>query len=293
MEFLINFSKLTRPLSNVKNIAVVLFAFYLSGTEFDANRFILGIVALSFIFSSLYAFNNLNDLEIDKQNDHKKHYSKAVRYFGESKIIIIIFLLSIAGLIIGFFINTYFLINLIILLIIGFLYSSKISRFKEKIFLDVLFGATLTYFFRFIASWFIFSTFFPPLLPIIALISAKTGGYLLYKQIDRPFLMSLNIRNSITIFERKTLITASVFFWIITFLSFFILCLNSIYLNIKFLGSLPIKFLILLPFAVPPLVVIYFSALHKIKTQIKYLRIIGFCYWILVIIIIWSLFLFS
>lgn len=291
MDFLINFFRLTRPLSNIKNIALVLLAFYFSGKSFILTDVIIGIVSLSFISSAVYAYNAANDVDIDKCNKNKEHYYKGVHYFGGKNSLTIIFLLVVVGLITSFFINIYFLITSIFFLLIGFLYSSKYTRFKEKVILDVLFGATFTFLFRFVASWFIFLISFPPLLPTIALVSAKTGGYLLYKQIDRPFLMSLNIRNSITVFKRKTLIIASVFFWIITFLSFFILCLNSRYFNIEFLGVLPINFLILILFVIPPLSVIYFYVFDKIKTKMSYLRTIGFCYWILVITIIWNLFL--
>ena len=288
---IVNFFGLTKLLSNVKNIAIVLFAFYLSGTEFNLLEFLLSIISLSLIFSAIYAFNNISDLDVDLKNNYKKHYVKNVQYFGERSVFLLIFLLIFSGLIIGFFINIYFLFFIIILLIIGFLYSSKYTRFKEKFILDFLFGATLTYFFRFVAAWFIFSISLPPLLPIIILISAKTGGYLLYKQVDKPFLLSLKIKNTITILSNKTLIIISTFFWLITFLSFFLLCLNSKYLNIKILGSLPIKFLILTPFAFPPLIFIYLYIFDKMKTKMRYLRIIGFTYWILVIIVIWKLFL--
>ena len=284
-ESTLNFFGLTRIISNVKNIAIVLLAFYLSNAELDWPKLILGIVSMSFIFSSIYTYNNLEDSQVDEQNSYKRHYSKAVKYFGEKIIFIMITLFVILGLIMGIFINIYFAGTLFILLAVGFLYSSKHTRLKDKFILDVLFGATFTYFFRFLAAWFVFSVSMPPLLPILALVFAKNGGYLLYKQADKPFLLSLQVKNTITVMKKKTLIIFSIFSWIVVFLSFLLLCLNARYIHLKVLGYLPEKFLILIPFAIPPLIVVYFYSFGRLKNNMRHLRILGFIYWLLVIVI--------
>ncbi len=290
-KFLLNFLNLTKLLSNVKNIAVVFLSFYLFSGILDWYKLVTGIISLSFISSAIYIYNNLSDVKVDKYNENKNYYSKAVRYFGEKNTLIFVVIFIIFGLYFGFIINFYFLASLIALLVTGFLYSSRYTRFKEKVILDILFGAALTFLFRFTASWFIFSISVPPLMAVIALVSAKSAGYMLYKEIDRTFLLALKIRNSITVVSKKTIIIISTLLWFVSFSSFIFLCLNEKYFQVRHLGKLPIKFLFLMPFAVPPLIVIYLSALNKIKTQIKYLRIVGFYYWIFVIIIIWSLFL--
>lgn len=274
--FLINLFRLTRPLSNVKNIALVLLAFYLSGQEFNLNKFILGIFSLSFACSAIYAYNAICDLEYDKNNKNKQHYSQAVYYFGEKYALIVILFLAAIGIFIGFYFNIYFLISLLALLITSFFYSSKYTRFKEKAGLDVLFGAALPFAFRFLAGWFVFSGSDPGLTPsfwlvILALVFAKTGGYLLYKEADRTYLEKLNIKNSITLLKKWTVILLSALCWVLAIASSF--------------AVLPVKFLFLIIFAIPPLVVIYLSVLGIIKTEIKHLRIWGFIYWILVIII--------
>ncbi len=289
-EFFLNFFGLTKLLSNVKNIAIILLAFYLSNSVLDWRKLIIGIISLSLISSAIYIYNNLCDIKIDKYNEHKNYYSKAVMYFGEKYTLIFVVIFIVSGLYFGFIINFYFLISLIALLVTGFLYSFKYTRFKEKAILDVLFGATFTFLFRFIASWFIFSISTPPLLAMIALVSAKSAGYMLYKEVDRVFLTSLNIKNSITVANKKTIVVMSTLLWFLSFFSFVFLCLNAKYFNVRYLGKLPIKFLFLMPFAILPLTIIYLSVLNKIKIQIRHLRIMGFLYWILVIIIIWNLY---
>ena len=291
IELILNFFNLTKILSNVKNIAIVLLVFYLSGSNLDWYKLAIGIISLSFISSAIYIYNNLSDVRVDKYNKNKNYYSKAVRYFGEKNTLILATIFIICGFYFGFVINFYFLSGIVALLITGFLYSSKYTRFKEKVILDVLFGAMLTFFFRFIASWFIFSISVPPLLAVVALVSAKSAGYMLYKEADRTYLLALKIKNSITVVSKKVIIIISALLWFISFFSFIFLCLNSKYFQIEYLGELPFKFLFLTPFAVPPLIVVYLLVLNKIEIQIKYLRIIGFCYWTLVIVITWNLFL--
>jgi len=290
-ETIVKFFGMTKILSNVKNIAIVLLAFYFSGTQFNAVSFFLGIVSLSSIFSAVYAYNNISDFYIDKKNNEKKHYSESVEYFGKKNAFTIFFILVVISFLLALFINIYFLTTLIVLFIAGIMYSSPAIRFKEKFLLDFLFGATFTYLLRFISAWFIFSISFPPILPILALISAKTGGYILYKQGDAQFLKSLGVKNTATIIKKKETIIFSIFLWIITFISVFFLFINAKYLNIKILGSLPLKFLILSPFAIPPLAVIYLYTLGALKMSIKNLRILGFIYWLSFIIVFWLFFL--
>lgn len=272
-----NFLRLTRPLSNVKNIALIFIAFYIARPEVNASEIVLGFLSISFICSAFYAFNTLSDYNFDKKNENKKHYLQAVEYFGKKNcFLIFIFLLSF-GLIFAIFINGYFLLAVSLLALTDYLYSSKYIRFKEKFVLDVLFGAVFTFLFRFLAFWYIFSFSSPPLLVLAALVSGKSAGYLLYKEVDRPFLSAQNVKNSITLFKKYTIIFISILLWIVCLISIVLLCIDGRYL--------PFKFLILLPFALPPLAMIYLSVLDKIKTKIKFLRTFGFVYWFFVIII--------
>lgn len=294
MNFLTSFLNLTRPLSNIKNIALVLLAFYLFGGKKDFLSIILGIISLSFISSAVYAQNSLYDYDVDKGNKNKQHYSKAVECLGKKNTAVIITLLVLAGLVAGFFINVYFFIALLLLFITGFFYSSENFRFKERIILDILFGAILTFFLRFLSAWFIFSGYplgrLPPLFAISALVFAKTGGYVLYKEADRAYLEKLNIKNSTTLLKKKTVILLSILCWAIAVFSFIFMCLNSEFFGFEILGILPSRFLLLIPFIIPPLIIIYLSVSGKIKTKIKNLRLLGFIYWILVIIIATLLF---
>jgi 4-hydroxybenzoate polyprenyltransferase len=281
-KFIVNFLRLTRPLSNVKNIALIVLAFCLSGVAFDWVIFLVGLFSISFVCSSFYIYNTLSDYSLDKNNDNKNHYSGAVDYFGKKTSFIIFILLLVLGFIVGFFVNFYFLFFLTLLALTNFLYSSRRFRFKERFILDILFGASFTFLLRFVALWFVFSFSFPPMLVILALVFAKSAGYLLYKDLDYEYLLALKVKNSVTILGKKTKIIISGILWTSALLSFLLLCLNT-YFKIAFLGLLPLRFLLLIPFAIPPIVIIYFSSFGKIRVVVKALRILGFAYWIIVI----------
>lgn len=281
LEFLINFCRLTRPLSNTKNVLIVCLAFFLSGTGFGLKPFLLGIISLSSFCSAVYVFNSFYDVELDKENKNKDQYSKSVSYFGKRKTLAILLSLIILGLISGIFVNLYFVLASSSLLIIGFLYSYPRIRFKEKIILDVLFSSALTFAFRFIAAWFIFKISTPPILPVLALAFVKSGGFMIDKEMDRTLLLKKNIRNSITAISKKTNIIISITLLVLSIIFASLMCLNAQYFQKDFIGYLPQKILFLLPLAIPPIVIIYLKVLNKINIKRKYLRIIGFLYGLL------------
>ena len=175
---------------------------------------------------------------------------------------------------------------MIILLIVGFFYSSPYFRFKEKFIIDILFGASLTFLFRFVASWFIFKISFPPLLPMLALICLKNGGFMLYKGYDRPFLIKSKVRNSITRLSQKTIFITSAVFFSLSIILFVLLCLNYKYIHVNLFGYLPTNFLLLLILFIPPIVIQYLLFFKKINISARYMRVAGFVSLFLMIVVI-------
>lgn len=283
LKFLSNLFALTRPLSNTKNVLIVCLAFFLSGTRMNWINFILGIISLSFVCSAVYAFNTFCDFKIDKENKNKEHYSRSVSYWGERRVGLIIAILTILGLSIGLMINYYFLLCLILLIFFNFLYSFPRARFKEKMILDVLTVGVIVFVIRFVAAWFLFKISIPPALPILVLIFAKSGGYMLDKEMDRNLLLEKNIKNSITVISKTTNIIISTILLVLSIIFTSLMCLNARYFQMDFMGYLPENILFLFPFVVPPLVIMYLKVANKINTKRKYLRIIGFLYALLVL----------
>jgi len=280
-------SRLVRPLSNIKNIVIVAVAFYFSGADFHLVSVLLGFFSLSFISSAIYGYNTINDLHLDQDNENKKYYAQGVQFFGERKSLTIVLFLTVMGLAVGIFLGYYFFIALIFLTASGFFYSSKYTRFKEKIVLDILFGASLTFLFRFIAAWFIFSNNFPALLPMLALVFGKTSGYLLYKGLDREYLLNKHIKNTITFISLKSLFIFSFSFAALTISSIVLMFFNSTYFHVDALGYLPVRALFLIPFIIPPTVVIFFQIKEKTKFSNPFLRFCGYMYMLWVTITIY------
>lgn len=275
--FLLNLFRLARPLSNVKNIALIILAMYISKTSFSLPIFLWVLFSASLVCSAFYVFNTLSDADIDRNNENKKHYLEALKYFGEDKAFIIFIVFLSLGLLIGYFINLYFFICLLLLALANFLYSSKYTRFKERIILDVIFGASLTFFFRFLAFWFAFTLSFPPVLVLAGLIFAKSGGYFLYKSLDATYLSARGIKNSVTVLNLKGRGIFSAVLFAAAFICFEIICLS---------GILPMKLSPFILFIIPPIIIAYLSYFGKIKTSVKKLRVAGYIYWIIVLIII-------
>lgn len=287
--FFINLFRLTRPLSNTKNVLIVCLAFFLSGVEFDLVVFISGLVSLSLISSAVYAFNTFCDFKSDKENQNKEHYSRAVSFWGKRRISLIITTLITLGLLIGLMINYYFLLSLILLMFFNFLYSSPYTRFKEKIILDVLTAGVFTFAIRFIAAWFLFTISFPPVLPILALIFAKSAGFMIYKEMDREFLVKQGIKNSITRTKKNIIIFISGLLYFLAIAFFILMCLNEKYFEIVVLGFLPFNLLFITPLAIPPILISYLKALNKINISEKTFRVIGYFYALLILLLIVSL----
>lgn len=282
--FFINFLRLTRPLSNAKTFAVIALAFYLSGKDFILDKLVLGALSLFLLFCGIYAYNTICDADPDKNNKNKRHYAESVSYFGEKSALAISFFLVIISFILGSLINIYFLSVLILSALTGFLYSSPKTRFKEKPVLDIIFGAALTFPLRFIASWFIFTVSFPPLLPIFGLAFLKSAGYMLYKMHDRAFLASRGIKNSVTLLSEKAVMAISALFFSLAGIFFTMLCLNGVIFNLVALGYLPFKFLVLLPLFVPPILLQYMALFKKITLSLSHARTIGFVLLLIIVI---------
>jgi len=270
---------LTRPLSNVKNIALIVLAFYISGGNFNLLLIAMAFFSLSFVCSSFYAFNAYSDYDLDKNNKNKAHYSLAIDHLGKKGSLIVFFIFLVLGLGLGFFVNNYFLLFIFLLSLTNFLYSYNNTRFKEKFILDILFGATLTFLFRFLACWFIFSVYLPPLSAILGLVFAKSSGYILYKELDNKYFKERGIKNSITILNRRAKIFLTIFLWLLSFWAYIVLTAHY----------LTPSFFLLIPIFIPPIVFIYLLSFKKIKISVRKARFLGFFYWLVALVVAYLL----
>lgn len=255
----------TRPLSHIKNIVLAGLAFVLAGADIVSFRFFLVVAALSFFWSAFYIYNALEDIETDRKNPSKKHYAEAITLLGSKGPIAFGFFLA-GGVFIALSLGSAMLVVLGAMGLTAFLYSSKRTRFKERRYLNVVFGGVLTYPLRFLAGWVVASASFPPLLPIFSLAAAKAGGYFLYKEFDREVLMAQGVRSAAVALRRGTV----PFFFLVSLLAVAGMLLN-VYTRFPYLGVLPLRILWLLPFAALPLAVV-FAVLRRNARVISYRR---------------------
>jgi len=274
--FLKNLSALTRPLSNVKNIAVILLACFLYEIVPAPHVLLMGFLSLSFVCSAVYAFNSWQDLEADSINRNKTHYSESVFYFGQNSVLFIILVLVSAGVIFGFLINWHFVVSLLLLLLAGFSYSYKKIRLKEIPVLGFFIGGIFPILFRFSAAWSMLALSFPPVSFLIILFFLKTGGFLLYKEIDRDYLLKQKSTSIVRLFGKKTNAIISNSFLISAFIVFYLIFSERFPL-FWFVWTVILAFV--------PFLVINLKIFNKIKTESKKLRMAGFIYFVLILIL--------
>ena len=133
-----NFINLIRYKSYLKNLIIFLplFLNYTSWSVTNFGKLVLPVIFFSFLASSIYIINDLNDLEIDKKHKSKKYRPLASGLIQSKTAIFISLFLAIISL---FFFFQYYDFKIFILgalyFIINFFYSVFLKKIK---YLDIL-----------------------------------------------------------------------------------------------------------------------------------------------------------
>jgi 4-hydroxybenzoate polyprenyltransferase len=125
-----------------KNLVVFL-AIFFSGNLLNGNDIYLTIIAffsLSFVSSSYYIINDLVDLKKDKFNPEKKNRPLVKGSIKRPTALILMAILFILGLLFAVSINEIFLYFVILLFVVGLVYTFLL---KNIVFADILAIATL------------------------------------------------------------------------------------------------------------------------------------------------------
>jgi len=224
----------------------------------DLFLFLLGFLIIGpLLWGGLYTLNDLSDIHIDRYDYEKRNRSFASGIISPGKGLIFAVLLITTSLIAGFIISRMFFLCIIVMIVNQFVYTFKPLRLKRMAFFDVFSGAIIASLFRFFSGWFLFSDSFDiPLLMIIALISFKSGGYLLYKLRNKNIDLKFNYKTTVVLLPERAIKFISNSLIGLGLLSILFLPINSImFKNLDFLGILPFRFfwlilgiLILTPF---------------------------------------------
>lgn len=113
----------------VKNLLIFLPALLAHNLELSTYfNLILSFFSFSFVASSIYIFNDLMDLNSDRNHEIKKNRPIAAGKFKISDAFIYSFFLMIVGILISAFVNSSFMIVLIIYIISTFAYSIYLKK---------------------------------------------------------------------------------------------------------------------------------------------------------------------
>jgi len=206
-------------------------------------KFLLALIGVSMIASANYVINEYLDREFDKYHPVKKKRVLVDESIKKSSIAIIWFVLSLVGLLLGYFINLSFMCMQIFLLIMGIIYNVKPLRTKDIPILDVI-SESINNVIRLLMGWFIISS---STIPPVSLVLGYwlTGAFLMntkryaeYKMINNPQIAKL-YRKSFGYYTENLLMIISFFY-----------AMSSIFFVGIFLIKYKIELLLLIPFLI-------------------------------------------
>ena len=215
-------------------------------------KILIALFSTSLIASANYTINEYLDAKYDKYHPTKKNRPLVNKNINGNIIFIIWLLLGITGLTLSyFFINNYFFICELWLLIMGLLYNVEPFRTKDIFILDVL-SESLNNAIRFLLGWFIIKS--NTIIPISIVLGYWLGGaflmatkrYAELKMIANKEIASL-YRKSFKYYSEETLLTSAFFYAI---------C------SVFFIGIFLIKYRIELILAIPFIVGLFCFYLH-------------------------------
>lgn len=276
------------PSSAAKNLAVVLLAWLLAGSPAWPWEGILILFALAATTSALYLYNALTDQTTDRDVRTKHDFSHRTQIAGTGPLRLVLTVGVVVGVLTAFTVSRGSGLAVIALALFMTLYSSPRVRLKELPVVDVLFGGPLTHMARFAAAWSAFAPGAPPVLPLVALALAKTGGYLLYKARDQADLRRLGLRNTVTILPRRAIIGISVLA-IGVAVGLFIRLLQHAGTSLQFPEVLTVYPFWPILVAVPPTTLLILEVLGHARWRPRFLRLSALLYTLVWLGLFWLL----
>lgn len=140
---MLDYLKLLRPKDWAKNLFLLIPSFFASKLFYPGHLNVLlgGIVAFSFLASSIYIVNDYRDIEDDKKHPEKSKRPLAAGKVSKSAALIICFLLLVGGMLLGYWLDQslkfVFVLTIYYLLNLGYTFGLKTISI-----LDILIVAT-------------------------------------------------------------------------------------------------------------------------------------------------------
>ena len=140
---MLDYLKLLRPKDWAKNLFLLIPSFFASKLFYPGHLNVLlgGIVAFSFLASSIYIVNDYRDIEDDKKHPEKSKRPLAAGKVSKSAALVICFLLLVGGMLLGYWLDQslkfVFVLTIYYLLNLGYTFGLKTISI-----LDILIVAT-------------------------------------------------------------------------------------------------------------------------------------------------------
>ena len=214
--------KIARPDHWFKNVFMlpgVIFAIYDSPTLLSWGIFpslFLGLLATCLVASSNYTINEILDAPMDALHPVKKNRPIPSGQVNLKIAYLEWVLLGLTGIAIGWHLNLFFFLSLLLLLIMGFLYNVPPIRLKDLPYLDVL-SESVNNPIRLLLGWFIINKLYPPTLSLIMaywMIGAffmTVKRYAEYRRIGDPAIAE-KYRKSFSYYNEYRLILSMVYY---------------------------------------------------------------------------------
>ncbi|MBQ7596298.1 MAG: UbiA prenyltransferase family protein [Clostridia bacterium] len=262
-----NYLKVARFHHWIKQLFVlpgVVFAYFMVGIN-DWKKFIicfcLTMLSTCFIASANYVINEWLDAEFDKYHPTKKYRPVVTAGLKAKYIYLEYAILTVLGLVCGFFASRYVFYMELWLWVMGIVYNVKPLRTKEIVFVDVL-SESINNAIRLLIGWFAVTSAFLP--PISIVFGYWMGGaflmaikrYAEYRMIGDKTQAGL-YRKSFQRYTEHSLLSSAIFYS---------------QLSVFFCGIFLIKYKIELLLAIPflcGLFIFYFNLSYKADSSVQ------------------------
>jgi 4-hydroxybenzoate polyprenyltransferase len=170
------------PKNTIQFLFGVLLFWIIIGT-FEVFFAILGLTSFVIAYSSVYMYNDVVDHKIDKKDKEKVKWKLiASGDLSVKKAKCLSVALAATGLSLSFFINKWFFLIVIALLLLNFLHTSPRTRFKGSV-TKTSINMTAIEFLKYSTGWFALTSNISsfPFLLVLSVSLIYTTGYMLYK----------------------------------------------------------------------------------------------------------------
>lgn len=178
------FNSVTASLpKNIIQFTFGVLLFWLIMGTFDFYLALLAMAAFVVTYSSVYMYNDIVDYKVDRKDKEKlkwKPVASGDLSVRKAKYISLTFLF--AGLSLSFFINKWFLLMMLIILLLNFLHTSPKTHFRKDV-AKTSVNMTLIEFLKYSTGWFALTSNISqfPFWLVASVSFIYTTGYILYK----------------------------------------------------------------------------------------------------------------